>query len=320
MTAVDSRVSDAAAPADQASRLRAAILSLPDRAEALPARAPGAGGPVLAITSGKGGVGKTSLAVNLAIALSKLGVRVVLVDADLGMANADVLCGLNPARRLELAIPVGGQRTALTALALNAPGGFRLVPGSTGIARMAAMSGAERDGVLHQIDELRADADLVILDTGAGLGPGVLDFVEAAQLALVVATPEPTSIADAYAMLKCLARRGVTASRGTRIGLVVNQALDQDEANRVHGRISSVSQRFLGAGVESIGSVRSDPAVAAAVRARVPLLLHAPGARAAGDVRSLSESVSRVLELRPSEETTGVIRRFLRVFSRPSRG
>lgn len=308
-----------AGPLDQASRLRAAVLNLPEHDRVADPRAPAPGAPVLAITSGKGGVGKTSLAVNIAIALAKRGLRVVVVDADLGMANADVLCGLNPTRRLELAIPAGGTRTRLSDLAVDAPGGFRLVPGSSGIARMAAMSNTERDAVLAQVDELRGDADVVILDTGAGLSPGVLDFVEAAQYALVVATPEPTSIADAYAMLKCLVRRGVASTRGIRLYLGVNQAIDQDEAARVHARIAGVAQRFLGAGVESAGYVRSDPAASNAVRARVPLLLHAPASRAALDVRTLSDFVARALELRPGEEAAGMFRRFLRVLSRPNR-
>jgi flagellar biosynthesis protein FlhG len=284
---------------DQAARLRELI-----RTMAAGENAPKSGGgetapavqtcPVLAITSGKGGVGKTTLAVNLSIALAQRGVRVTLLDADLGMANADVMCGLNPARRLELSLASDPSRRTLSELCVDAPGGFRLIPGSVGIARVAALSAPQRDEMLSQLALVGATSDLIIIDTGAGLSPGVLGFAQAADLTLIAVTPEPTSIADAYAMTKCLR----LAPDPPHLALVVNQVVDGAEADSVHARIDAVATRFLKHGVDLAGHVRTDADVPLAIRERSPLLLRRHASRASQDVRSLSEFVVKRLSLR----------------------
>jgi flagellar biosynthesis protein FlhG len=288
---------------DQATRLRAIIESQRARgpAEAAPAATVGRRARVISVSSGKGGVGKTNLCVNLAIALAGAGKRVTLLDADLGLANADVLCGITPTKRLERFVGVAdgaavGSRSALAELTVEAPGGFRLVPGSAGVARMAELSEHERARLLAGVAELERDADLLIIDTAAGLGHSVLELMQVADLSIVVVTPEPTSIADAYAVIKCAAAQSPgPEGRRARLALVVNQARDRAEAQAVHRRISGVASRFLGFEVPLLGRVALDPRVTLAVRRRTPVLIDAPRAECSRDIRALAAGLVAAL-------------------------
>jgi flagellar biosynthesis protein FlhG len=295
------------AAGDQASGLRAMVEAGIEAGAGRPSARVGARrAAVIAIASGKGGVGKTNIAVNLSIALSELGCRATLVDADPGMANADVLCGLSPAKRLE-AVVGGGQRT-MRQIAVDAPGGFRLVPGAVGVARMAELPREDRASLLAGLADLERDSDAVVLDTGAGLGPSVLSLVNVADLCIVVATPEPPSIADAYALIKCVlaqqeaerlsdrAQRGV-APAPPALAMVVNQAADAKEAAAVHARIAAVCARFLSYPLPMLGSVTQDPRLTAAVRQRRPVLLGAPRTPASRDIRELAALLVRQLRI-----------------------
>ncbi|MEO1129807.1 MAG: MinD/ParA family protein, partial [Planctomycetota bacterium] len=254
---------------------------------------------VLAIASGKGGVGKSNITVNLAIAAAHAGVRTVVIDGDFGLANADVLCGINSA--VHIGQVIDGDRT-LEQVAIPAPGGFRLVPGGSGVTRLSHLDRAQRTRLIGAVSSLASSTDLVIVDCGAGVGESVVSLVHAAHLAFVVTTPEPTAIADAYALIKVLARRGAQHAQ-----LVVNQVRRRKEADAVHGRIAAVAARFLQQQVPLAGCVRFDEKVRAAVRQRQPFLLESPGSRAARDVRSLSGSTVRAVGL--SEHAEGRKRR-----------
>jgi flagellar biosynthesis protein FlhG len=254
---------------------------------------------VITVSSGKGGVGKTNLCVNLSIALAAAGKRTTLLDADLGLANADVLCGITPTRRLERFVGVNdggavGSRSALAELAIDAPGGFKLVPGSAGVARMAELTEHERARLLAGVAELEREADLLVIDTAAGLGHSVLELMQVADLSIVIATPEPTSIADAYAVIKCAAAQP-SGARSARLGLVVNQARDGAEALAVHKRISGVASRFLGFEIPLLGHVALDHRFTQAVRKRTPLLIDAPRAEASRDIRALAKGLVAAL-------------------------
>ncbi len=317
----------------------------PDAAQPAPTHTPpaGPGAPaartarILTIASGKGGVGKTNLAVNLSIALAQAGRRVALVDADMGVANADVLCGLNPRARLDQAIVAAGgggtgagteARRTLNDLAVDAPGGFRLVPGAVAHVRSTDADPALRQRFMDGLLDLDTTADLIVLDAPAGVGPTVLACVEAADRTMVVATPEPTSIADAYALVKSfhlalLARGehgGPAGAADLRLQLVVNQAADEREARRVHERIESVARRFLSRRVPLAGWVPADAQVSQAVRARQPFLLRSPNAAASKAVSHLASDLSVSLGLRPLPAPTaaapqrarpGLVRRLL---------
>ncbi len=202
----------------------------------------------IAVTSGKGGVGKSNIAVNLAVCLARMGRRVCLLDADLGLANADLLCGLTP--RLTLEHVVCG-RCRLAEAMLLAPGGFRLIPGACGVARLADLGGRQRLALLEQLMGLERVADTVIIDTAAGLSTNVLAFAAAARRVLVATTPEPTAMTDGYGMIKALAAR----APGTRVDLVVNMASSRAEAESVFWRMDRVSRTFLGRALELVCEV-----------------------------------------------------------------
>ncbi|MBL0871312.1 MAG: P-loop NTPase [Phycisphaerales bacterium] len=317
--------------ADQAERLRALMMRLAQAKAAVPGGAverderdesvrgrDEVGGlavrraPIVAIASGKGGVGKTNVAVNLSIALAQRGLRVTLLDADLGVANADLVAGVNPSRRVDQAID--SSVMDLANLTHEAPGGYRLVPGCVGVGRFAELGAAARERLLSGLVNLGATNDVLIVDTGAGVGSLVTGFVAAADLALVVLTPEPTAIADAYALIKCAKMHAgerkterdpneeLTDSpvnggcEAREIHLVVNQA-NEAEARAVHLRVDSTTRRFLGLSVKLAGHVAHDPRLGLSVRARTPVSLAFPASEASNDLRALGARVAEELRL-----------------------
>ena len=235
----------------------------------------------IAITSGKGGVGKSNVAVNLAIRFAKSGKDVVLLDADLGLANADVLCNVTLPANLSHVI---ARKRRLDEVLVPAPGGFRLLGGASGLARMADLSEPDRARLVDVLADLERQADIILVDTGAGISPNVLGFTRAADHVLVVTTPEPTAITDAYAVIKVVSRDG----GARRISLLVNQARTPSEGRLVHDRIARVAKQFLGATVYDAGHVMSDAAVPAAVRQRVPFLIGQPTCPAGQGITQLA--------------------------------
>ena len=220
----------------------------------------------LAISSGKGGVGKSTVAVNLAILLSRMGRKVALLDADMGTANADVLCNVMPVHTL--AHVVAGRRE-IEDIVVQAPGGFSLIPGASGLAQMAALGMEERARLVDQFARLEKAYDVLLIDTGAGIGPTVLSLVTAADRVLIVTTPDPTAITDAYAVIKTAYRQ----RPGLDVRLLVNQAADQDEARQVYTRVANVCRKFLDLDVVYAGYMLRDAVVGQSVRNRRPFAL-----------------------------------------------
>jgi len=246
--------------ADQAAALRELVSSR---------REPRRRGRMIAVTSGKGGVGKTNVAVNLSICLAARGLRVVLVDVDMGLANADLL--LNARARHNLShvvsgicpIEQAGTRTAARVL---------FVPGGSGIADLADLSAFDRQNVINQIRSLETDCDALVLDCGAGISDNVLSFARAADVCLLVTTPEPTALTDAYALVKVLVNSGWTGA----IRLLVNLVESRSEARQVHGRLTTVATRFLKYPIADAGYLVQDSHVELAVRQRCPFVLRYP--------------------------------------------
>ncbi|MEM1211512.1 MAG: MinD/ParA family protein [Planctomycetota bacterium] len=262
----------------------------------------------IAVTSGKGGVGKTTVAVNLSVALSKMGRRVVLLDADLGTANADVICDLNPV--VGLAAVVAGRRT-IDEVVLEAPGGFGLIPGASGLAQMADLSGGQRQRLIDQFDRLDRLADVVVIDTGAGVGANVLGFAAAADRVLVVTTPEPTAITDAYAVIKTAHQR----RPGLDVHVLVNIVRDEREAHMVFDRIAMVCHRFLGLMPTYAGYLPADEHVSQAVRARRPFAVMAPASAVSQCVRALAHRLD-LHAVEPQPAAAGFLRRLSTWFAR----
>jgi len=240
----------------------------------------------VAITSGKGGVGKTTVSVNLSAQLAQMGRRIVLLDADLGTANADVLCNLSPTGNL--AHVVAG-RKSLEEAVVDAPGGFRLVPGASGLAQMAALDDAARERLLEQMRPLETSADTVLIDTGAGVGPNVLGFLATADEVVVVAPPEPTAITDAYAVIKTLVRQRSNVD----IRLLVNMVREEAEGREVFDRIAAVCDRFLKVSPRFAGYMVNDPRVALSVRRRRPFVLESPTCPASQCMHQLAHRLDR---------------------------
>lgn len=240
-------------------------------------------GRVIAVASGKGGVGKTWLAITLAQALAQRGRRVVLFDADLGLANADVQLGLAP--ELDLGAVLAGRVTAEAAL-IRYPAGFALLPGRSGA--LAGLDGATLEAALALPRLLAATFQDVVVDIGAGIGAAQRRLLGAADIPLVLATEEPTSLTDAYAVLKLLAHDAPERTPQ----LVVNMASGQGAGARVHATLEAAARRFLGRGLGCAGVVRRDVKVPEAIRAQVPLLSRHPTSPAASDVALLARSLA----------------------------
>ncbi|HWJ07212.1 MAG TPA: MinD/ParA family protein [Steroidobacteraceae bacterium] len=236
---------------------------------------------VVAISGGKGGVGKTTVAINLATALTQRGQRVMLLDGDLGLANVDVLLGLAP--RYTLAHVLAGERT-LEEIILETASGLRVAPGASGIARMANLGPAEHLGLVQAFSGLATQLDTLIVDTSAGIAEGVLRFSQAAQHVLVVLRDEPASITDAYALIKVLSRdHGVQ-----RFRVLANMTRDPGQGEAVFQRLQRVTQRYLEVILEYVGEVPDDPYLGRAIREQRPVLEAYPASRSAAAFKKLA--------------------------------
>ena len=236
---------------------------------------------VIAVTGGKGGVGKTSVAVNLAVALAARSRRVVLLDGDLGLANADVFLGLSP--RYTLAHVISGERT-LDEVMVEAPQGFHLIPAAAGAADLAQMGAAEHLGLVRVFSGLATRLDVMIVDTAAGLSHSVMQFSQAAQHVMVVICDEPASITDAYALIKVLSRNhGVE-----RFRVLANQIRMPGGGRELFQRFERVAARFLDVTLEYAGEIPDDDCLRRAVRGQRPVLDEYPGSPAARAFKKLA--------------------------------
>lgn len=241
---------------------------------------------VVAITSGKGGVGKSLVALNLAVSLAKGGARVALLDANEGVGSLELLCGLSG--YWNLAHVLSGARR-LADIELTGPHHIRLIPGGSSLAELSSIPELPRQQVLAQLEALQADCDVLIVDTGAGAGSFARRLSRSADEVLVVTTTEPTAIADAYATIKTLA-----VTDGPDIGAVINQADDVAAAEQVLQRLQQTSRTFLQTRVVPLGVVPFDPVVPRAVRERVPFVERYPASAAAQALTHISDRLRSI--------------------------
>lgn len=236
---------------------------------AAPAKAPSRSARVIAVTSGKGGVGKTNLAVSLSIALTDMGHRVTLMDMDLGLGNVDILLNISPEH--DLGDVVAG-RMAIEDVVIETPLRLKVVPGVSGDEHLANLKEHDKKQLINVLEHLCYDNDFVIIDTGAGIARNTTMFTTSADEVIVVTTPEPTSMMDAYASIKTIKKQ----SPDTMIHLLVNMARGEKEARAAIKRMSSIASHFIGGHLEEDGFVLFDESVAQAVRKRHPFILHDP--------------------------------------------
>ena len=242
--------------------------------QAVAVKAPGRIVRVVAVTSGKGGVGKTNVTANLAVALAHLGRRVMVLDADLGLGNLDVLLGLTP--KFSLADVLSGQRR-LREVLVPGPGGITVLPAGSGFQNLTALSDHQIRELQSEMDELQEETDILLIDTGAGIGRNVTSFATMAQDIIVVAAPEPTSLTDAYALMKVLS----TQYGERRFRLLVSMTRTPTDGQDVYRKLSLVAERFLHISINFLGSVPFDPRLAEAVCQQRPLVELYPQSKAA---------------------------------------
>ena len=241
---------------------------------------------VIAVTSGKGGVGKTNISVNLAASLSLAGQRVMLMDADLGLANVDVLLGLEP--HFDLQHVISGEKS-LDEIIVEGPLGIHVVPASSGVERMAELTSVEHASLISAFSELKQPIDVLIVDTAAGIADGVVSFAKACQEVIVVVCDEPTSLTDAYALIKVLSmRHGIK-----QFQILANMVKDESQGLNLYEKLLNTTDRFLEVGLKYLGAVPFDEQLRQSVRAQKPVVEAYPRSPASKALVRMSEKINR---------------------------
>jgi flagellar biosynthesis protein FlhG len=241
----------------------------------------------LAVTSGKGGVGKSNVSLNLALCFQKLGRRTLLVDADTNLANIDILLGINP--EFTLADAILKDQFIMDVL-VQGPEGLRILPAGSGVVELVGLDEMVADRLSVALSELERHQDLIVLDTGAGISEGVVEFASGSDEVIIITTPEPTAITDAYAAIKVISSRNAAA----KLYLLVNQAKSKEEADEVGRKISLVVENYLATTLETLGWLPSDPHVPQSVARQTPFLLACPRCPASTHLMMIARRLLRL--------------------------
>ena len=239
---------------------------------------------VIAVTGGKGGVGKSNVSVNLSLALAQMQRRVMLLDADLGLANIDVLLGIRANKTI--ADVLSGE-CDLRDILVQGPGGIRIVPAASGVQRMAALTPQQHGALIQAFSSLGDQIDVLMIDTAAGISDTVVSFVSAAQEVVVVVCDEPSSITDAYALIKLLNKE----YKIQRIRVIANMVHSNKEGQQLFSKLSQVCERFLDISMQYVGAIPMDENVRKAVQKQKPVLEYAPRCKAAQAFKQIANKV-----------------------------
>lgn len=260
---------------DQASSLRQKVQESGDTSNAR----------VIAVTSGKGGVGKTSLSVNLAMEMAALGKKVVIFDADFGLANVEVMLGIRPSYNL---LDLIHNNKTMPEIITKGPMGIGFISGGSGVSELAALDKNSIKLLITEMVKLDKMYDIVIIDTGAGITDSVMEFVMVSPEVLLVVTPEPTSITDAYSLLKVLRRKDDFNPLYKTIKVVSNRVTEEGEGEEIFGKINTVSSKFLNTKLEYLGSIPQDKSASMAIIEQKPVVSAYPNCQASRAIKGLA--------------------------------
>lgn len=259
---------------------------------------------IITVTSGKGGVGKSNFVVNLSITLQKMGKKVMIFDADVGMGNDDVLMGFLPKYNVFDVILNGKE---IDEVIITGPYGVKLLPGGSGLTKIDELTDDQRQVFIDKLEKVK-DLDYIIMDTGAGINRSVLGFVACCEELIVITTPEPTSLTDAYSLLKAINHFKIKSSAK----VIVNRAFDTKEADITFGKFNNAVSNFLKMRLEYLGFISDDRKLIQAVRTQQPFVISFPNCEAAQDIGKIAR---KLVGTSGSEERMGVQGLFKRIFS-----
>jgi flagellar biosynthesis protein FlhG len=262
---------------------------------------------IISVTSGKGGVGKTNFTVNFAIALVELGYRVIILDGDFGLANVDIAFGVTPRYSMEHLL--AGEKT-IEEIITTGPKGIGILPGGSGVQEMANLELSQLQNVLSNFGRLEQHADILIIDTGAGLSNTVLNFLRASDEVILVTTPEPTSLTDAYGLVKVLDINREDIS----VGVVVNRVYSESEARDTYQRLETAVERFLSGSLNLLGWVYEDPLVGRAVMSQEPIGINNPQSSAYKCIQWIAGTVMGLYFQAPRRGIRGFLNSLLKNF------
>mgnify|MGYP005756612851 CR=1 FL=1 len=265
---------------------------------------------VITISSGKGGVGKSNFSVNLAIYLSSLNKRVLVIDADFGLANIEVLLGTRP--QYTFYHMLKGEKN-ISEIIVDTKYGIKFISGGNGLKELSNVNSTEVKYFIEQFEYLDKIADIIIVDTGAGISPSVTNFIMASDENIIVTTPEPTSFTDAYTLIKVIKEQNKVINR---INIVVNKADDKYEADRIFSKISHVCNKFLGITIENIGYIPSDIALIKAIKQQKPVILSFPDSEFSKAIKNIGNRIVNEEQNVKNEGIKNFMQKLTRIFNR----
>ncbi|MBW9154932.1 MinD/ParA family protein [Clostridium tagluense] len=284
---------------DQAQGLRQMALENLDSLDSKPR--------IITVTSGKGGVGKSNIVVNLSIALQKMGRKVMIFDADIGMGNDDIIMGCSSRYNVFDVISNGKE---IEDVVINGPFGVKLLPGGSAIMKVEDLTEIQRSVFLNKLTALTG-LDYIIMDTGAGVNKSVLGFIACCEDLIIVTTPEPTSLTDAYSLLKAVKHFKIKDSAK----VIVNRSLDNNEANMTFNKFNNAVTKFLDMKLEYLGKISEDKKLAYAVRAQQPVIVSYPTSESARDINNIASKIEGMNDNTSGIGIEGLFKKIFSIFS-----
>lgn len=284
---------------DQAQRLRQMAVENDEGNHKIP--------KIITVTSGKGGVGKSNIVVNLSIALQKMGKKVMIFDADIGMGNDDIIMGCLSRNNVFDVISKGKE---IEEVVITGPFGVKLLPGGSALTKVEDLTQSQRDIFLKKLTALKG-LDYILMDTGAGVSKSVLGFIACCEDLVIVTTPEPTSLTDAYSLLKAVKHFNIKNSAK----VIVNRALDDNEANITFSKFNNAVTKFLCMKLEYLGKISEDKKLSYAVRAQQPVIISYPKSEVAQDINNIASKIEGMTEKLSGMGIEGLFKRIFSIFS-----